>query len=72
MNKWTTRVTEWINTLGNEWNDKSINETRNDKICANEKENERAEAKGYKSPICETKTATDTCFNEVLNYILNK
>ena len=36
-----------------------------------EKENERAESMGYKSPICETKEATDTCFNEVLNYILN-
>ena len=36
-----------------------------------EKENGRAESMGYKSPICETKEATDTCFNEVLNYILN-
>jgi proline dehydrogenase len=36
-----------------------------------EKENERAEEKGYKSPIHKSKLATDDCFNEILNYILN-
>ncbi|MDN3723446.1 proline dehydrogenase family protein [Aequorivita sp. SDUM287046] len=36
-----------------------------------EKENDRAIEKGYKSPICESKKATDDNFNEVLAYILN-
>lgn len=36
-----------------------------------EKENERAEEKGYKSPICESKKATDDHFNEVMRYILD-
>ncbi len=36
-----------------------------------EKENERAVEKGYKSPICESKKATDDNFNEVLQYILD-
>jgi proline dehydrogenase len=36
-----------------------------------EKEHERAEAKGYKSPICVNKVATDTNFNSGLRYILN-
>ncbi len=36
-----------------------------------EKERERAEQKGYKSPICESKQATDDSFNEALVYILN-
>jgi proline dehydrogenase len=36
-----------------------------------EKERERAEEKGYKSPICETKEATDNNFNDTLKYILN-
>ncbi|MBG42914.1 MAG: proline dehydrogenase [Aequorivita sp.] len=35
-----------------------------------EKENERATEKGYKTPICESKKATDDTFNEVLKYIL--
>ncbi|HNP67637.1 MAG TPA: proline dehydrogenase family protein [Aequorivita sp.] len=35
-----------------------------------EKENERAIEKGYKTPICESKKATDDTFNEVLKYIL--
>ena len=35
-----------------------------------EKERERAEDKGYKSPICETKQATDDNFNTTLKYIL--
>jgi proline dehydrogenase len=36
-----------------------------------EKEAKRAEEKGYKNPICETKQATDTNFNEGLNYMLD-
>lgn len=36
-----------------------------------EKERERALEKGYDSPICENKKATDDNFNEALNYILN-
>ena len=36
-----------------------------------EKEAKRAEEKGYKNPICETKHATDTNFNEGLNYMLD-
>ncbi len=36
-----------------------------------EKENDRAVAHGYKSPICESKVATDECFNAVMNYILD-
>ena len=36
-----------------------------------EKERDRAEEKGYKSPICETKEATDDNFNDTLKYILN-
>ncbi|MFL1895530.1 proline dehydrogenase family protein [Aquimarina sp. 2-A2] len=35
-----------------------------------EKEIERAEEKGYPSPICESKEATDTNFNLALQYIL--
>ncbi len=35
-----------------------------------EKENERAEEKGYKSPMQASKKATDECFNAVLQYIL--
>jgi len=35
-----------------------------------EKERLRAEDKGYKSPICENKKATDNNFNNTLNYIL--
>lgn len=35
-----------------------------------EKENDRAEEKGYKSPICEGKQATDEHFNAVVKYIL--
>ncbi|WP_179006892.1 proline dehydrogenase family protein [Winogradskyella forsetii] len=35
-----------------------------------EKERERAMEKGYDSPICENKKATDDNFNETLNYIL--
>ena len=35
-----------------------------------EKERDRAEEKGYKSPICENKQATDDNFNETLFYIL--
>ena len=35
-----------------------------------EKERERAEDKGYLSPICETKAATDANFNATLSYIL--
>ncbi|MBT8266606.1 MAG: proline dehydrogenase family protein [Bacteroidia bacterium] len=35
-----------------------------------EKERERAEEKGYDSPICESKTATDANFNNTLSYIL--
>lgn len=36
-----------------------------------EKERERAKSNGYKSPICETKQATDENFDATLNYILN-
>ena len=36
-----------------------------------EKENERARKMGYLSPICETKEATDVCFNSCLTYCLN-
>lgn len=36
-----------------------------------EKERERAEELGYKSPICESKAATDKTFNAALNYILD-
>jgi proline dehydrogenase len=35
-----------------------------------EKERNRAEDKGYKSPICETKKITDDNFNNTLSYIL--
>lgn len=35
-----------------------------------EKERERAEEKGYDSPICATKEATDLNFDETLDYIL--
>lgn len=35
-----------------------------------EKERERAEEKGYKSPICESKFQTDQNFNQTLQYIL--
>jgi len=35
-----------------------------------EKERDRAEEKGYKSPICEDKQATDDNFNGALSYIL--
>src|SRR5690606_5540900 len=34
-----------------------------------EKENDRAAEKGYKSPICDSKKATDDNFNEVMKYI---
>jgi len=36
-----------------------------------EKERERAEEKGYPSPICKSKEETDYYFNETLKYILN-
>lgn len=36
-----------------------------------EKENERAAEKGYRSPICESKKATDDNFNEIMKYILD-
>ncbi|HZW62037.1 MAG TPA: proline dehydrogenase family protein [Flavobacteriaceae bacterium] len=36
-----------------------------------EKERERAQEKGYPSPICASKNDTDTMFNEVLTYIVN-
>lgn len=36
-----------------------------------EKERERAEEKGYPSPICATKEDTDTTFNTALSYILD-
>jgi proline dehydrogenase len=36
-----------------------------------EKERERAKEKGYKSPICVDKQATDDNFNNTLTYILN-
>ena len=35
-----------------------------------EKENERAEEKGYRTPICANKKETDDLFNEVVSYIL--
>jgi proline dehydrogenase len=37
-----------------------------------EKERERAEEKGYPSPICPTKEATDINFNQTLEFILNR
>jgi proline dehydrogenase len=36
-----------------------------------EKERDRAEVKGYTSPICESKQATDENFNTCMTYILN-
>ena len=36
-----------------------------------EKENNRAQEKGYPTPICESKQATDANFNAVMEYILN-
>lgn len=36
-----------------------------------EKERERAEEKGYPSPIHENKEATDACFNKCMRYIVN-
>lgn len=36
-----------------------------------EKENERAQAHNYKSPICESKEATDANFNAVMRYIFD-
>ena len=36
-----------------------------------EKERLRAAEKGYKSPICETKKATDENFNQVVNFMLS-
>ncbi|MGB1309086.1 MAG: proline dehydrogenase family protein [Oceanihabitans sp.] len=36
-----------------------------------EKERERAQEKGYASPICKDKEATDALFNDSLTYILN-
>ena len=36
-----------------------------------EKERDRAEEKGYKSPICESKLLTDENFNACMTYILN-
>lgn len=36
-----------------------------------EKERERAEEKGYDSPICENKKATDDNFNDTMRYILS-
>ncbi|WP_397362797.1 proline dehydrogenase family protein [Olleya sp. R77988] len=36
-----------------------------------EKERERAKEKGYASPICKDKEATDQCFDDSLKYILN-
>jgi proline dehydrogenase len=36
-----------------------------------EKENDRAQEKGYPTPICESKQATDTHFNAVMDYILD-
>ncbi len=36
-----------------------------------EKERERAEDKGYQSPICEDKVATDDNFNEVMRYMFD-
>ncbi|NAS30523.1 proline dehydrogenase [Flavobacteriaceae bacterium R38] len=37
-----------------------------------EKENERAEEMGYKSPICVSKSATDENFDAVLTYIMDR
>ena len=36
-----------------------------------EKENDRAEDLGYKSPICDSKEATDAIFNAIMRYILD-
>ncbi|WP_396601113.1 proline dehydrogenase family protein [Algibacter sp. R77976] len=36
-----------------------------------EKENDRAEDNGYKSPICESKALTDENFNQALRYMIN-
>ncbi|MFX0557073.1 proline dehydrogenase family protein [Maribacter sp. CXY002] len=36
-----------------------------------EKENDRAKEKGYPSPICESKLATDENFNDTIAYMLN-
>ncbi len=36
-----------------------------------EKENERAIERGYKTPICESKKATDDNFNEIMKYIID-
>tara|TARA_R110002050_G_scaffold296426_1_gene456422 strand:+ start:76554 stop:77732 length:1179 start_codon:yes stop_codon:yes gene_type:complete len=36
-----------------------------------EKENERAEEKGYQTPICKNKAATDINFNEAVEYMLD-
>jgi proline dehydrogenase len=36
-----------------------------------EKENSRAQAKGYPTPICGSKQATDAHFNAVIEYILD-
>jgi proline dehydrogenase len=36
-----------------------------------EKENDRAEDLNYKSPICESKAATDANFNSIMRYILD-
>lgn len=36
-----------------------------------EKENDRAQEKGYPTPICESKQATDDNFNAVMRYILD-
>ena len=36
-----------------------------------EKENDRAEEKGYKSPICESKFETDENFNNCLHYMMD-
>ena len=35
-----------------------------------EKENKRAEEKGYKSPICESKNATDENYNKAVRYMM--
>ncbi len=36
-----------------------------------EKENKRAEEKGYVTPICESKQATDDNYNDALNYMMH-
>ena len=36
-----------------------------------EKENERAEEKGYPTPMHKSKQATDDCFNEIMRYMLD-